>query len=119
DPLLQDLPPQVTLEEVNSMIALEHGQAMVVYVRRADDIVMPIVVVQDATVLQLKEAIKRYVVLKQSRAGDTQHLSWKYIWRRFWLYFDNQKLTEDGKCLKEYGIRNKCEVTFVKRLQSK
>lgn len=36
DPLLYDLPPEVTLEEVNSFIALEHGQAMLVNVQRAD-----------------------------------------------------------------------------------
>lgn len=36
DSLLYDLPPEVTLEEVNSFIALEHGQAMLVNVRRAD-----------------------------------------------------------------------------------
>ena len=37
DPLLRDLDPHVTLEEVNSMIALEYGQAMVINVRRADN----------------------------------------------------------------------------------
>ena len=40
DPLLKDLHPYVTLEEVNSMIALEYGQAMVVNVRRGDGDVM-------------------------------------------------------------------------------
>lgn len=40
DPLLQDLPPAVTLEEVNSQIALEYGQAMTVFVRREDDVVL-------------------------------------------------------------------------------
>ena len=40
DPLLKDLHPYVTLEEVNSMIALEYGQAMVVNVQRADGDVM-------------------------------------------------------------------------------
>ena len=35
-----DLPAEVTLEEVNSQIAVEYGQAMTVFVRRADDIVM-------------------------------------------------------------------------------
>ncbi|KAK6188816.1 hypothetical protein SNE40_004915 [Patella caerulea] len=119
DPLLQDLPGQVTLEEVNSMIALEHGQAMVVFVRRDDGISMPIVVIQDATVLDLKQAIKRYVMLKQARSGSTQHISWKYVWRRHWLYYDNQKLSDDKKTLKEYGIRNKAEVTFIKRLKEK
>ena len=37
DPLLRDLDTHVTLEEVNSMIALEYGQAMVVNIRRVDN----------------------------------------------------------------------------------
>ena len=36
DPLLRDLPAGVTLEEVNSAIAVEYGQAMIVNVNRAD-----------------------------------------------------------------------------------
>ena len=40
DPLLCDLPPQVTLEEVNSCIALEYGQAMTINVCKSDGDVM-------------------------------------------------------------------------------
>lgn len=119
DPLLCDLPPEITLDEINSQIALEYGQAMVVNVRRADDQVMAVVVTQNATVLDLKHAIKRHFLLKQSREGGKTHLSWRYVWKRHWLYFDGQKLTEDNKKLKEYNIRNKDEVTFVKRLKER
>lgn len=76
DPLLCDLPIQVTLEEVNSQIALEYGQAMTVRVCKMDGEVMPVVVVQNATVLDLKKAIQRYVQLKQEREGGVQHISW-------------------------------------------
>ena len=119
DPLLYDLPPQVTLEEINSYIALEYGQAMVVNVRRADNEVLPIVVTQNATVLDLKHSIKRHVNLKQQRANGKIHLSWRYLWKRYWLYYDGEKLTDDKKLLKDYGIRNKEEVTFIKRLKEK
>ena len=40
DPLLSDLPTAVTREEVSSQIALAHGQAMTVNVRRTDDQVL-------------------------------------------------------------------------------
>lgn len=40
DPYLCDLHTSVTLEEVNSYIALEHGQAMTVNVRRADNVIL-------------------------------------------------------------------------------
>ncbi|KAI0238159.1 U11/U12 small nuclear ribonucleoprotein 25 kDa protein [Lamellibrachia satsuma] len=119
DPLLSDLPTAVTMEEVSSQIALAHGQAMTVNVRRADDHVLPIVVVNSATVHDLKRAIRRHVTLKQERENGTLHISWKYIWKSYWLYFSGEKLIKDTKPLKEYGIRNKDEVTFIKRLRPK
>ncbi|XP_067667882.1 U11/U12 small nuclear ribonucleoprotein 25 kDa protein-like [Haliotis asinina] len=117
DPLLKDLPAGVTLEEVNSAIAVEYGQAMVVDVMRADGEALKIVVVQDASVLDLKHAIRRHVTLRQSRKGGTIHISWKYIWRSYCLYFDGQKLSDDRRTLKSYGIRNRDEIMFLQKLR--
>ncbi|CAI5675892.1 U11/U12 small nuclear ribonucleoprotein 25 kDa protein [Oreochromis niloticus] len=119
DPLLCDLPIQVTLEEVNSQIALEYGQAMTVRVLKADSEVMPIVVVQNATVLDLKKAICRFMELKQQREGGVKHISWRYVWRTYHLVFQGEKLEDDKMRLKDYGIRNRDEVTFMKRLRKK
>ncbi|XP_076865419.1 U11/U12 small nuclear ribonucleoprotein 25 kDa protein [Brachyhypopomus gauderio] len=119
DPLLCDLPIQVTLEEVNSQVALEHGQAMTVRVSKADGEIMPIVVVQSATVLDLKKAIRRYMELKQQREGGVKHVSWKYVWRTFHLVFNGERLEDDIRKLKDYGIRNRDEVTFMKKLRKK
>ncbi|XP_077415917.1 U11/U12 small nuclear ribonucleoprotein 25 kDa protein isoform X1 [Vanacampus margaritifer] len=119
DPLLCDLPIQVTLEEINSQIALEYGQAMTVKVLKADGEIMPIVVVQDASVLDLKKAIRRFVELKQQREGGVRHISWRYTWRSYNLVFQGEKLEDDRVRLKDYGIRNRDEVTFMKRLRKK
>ncbi|XP_061702341.1 U11/U12 small nuclear ribonucleoprotein 25 kDa protein [Syngnathoides biaculeatus] len=119
DPLLCDLPIQVTLEEINSQIALEYGQAMTVKVLKADGEIMPIVVVQDASVLDLKKAIRRFVTLKQQREGGMRHISWRYVWRSYNLVFQGEKLEDDRVRLKDYGIRNRDEVTFMKRLRKK
>uniref|UniRef100_A0A671QZR5 U11/U12 small nuclear ribonucleoprotein 25 kDa protein-like n=2 Tax=Sinocyclocheilus anshuiensis TaxID=1608454 RepID=A0A671QZR5_9TELE len=119
DPLLCDLPIQVTLEEVNSQVALEYGQAMTVRVCKADGEVMPIVVVQSATVLDLKKAICRYMELKQQREGGVKHISWKYVWRTFHLVFNGEQVEDDKRKLKDYGIRNRDEVTFLKKLRRK
>uniref|UniRef100_A0A8C0G2N7 Small nuclear ribonucleoprotein U11/U12 subunit 25 n=1 Tax=Chelonoidis abingdonii TaxID=106734 RepID=A0A8C0G2N7_CHEAB len=115
DPLLCD--PRVTVEEINSQIALEYGQAMTVRVCKADEEVMPVVVVQNASVLDLKKAIQRYVQLKQEREGGIQHISWTYIWRTYHLTFAGEKMTDDKKKLREYGIRNRDEVCFIKKLR--
>ncbi|MBN3285707.1 SNR25 protein, partial [Polyodon spathula] len=101
DPLLCDLPIQVTLEEINSQVALEYGQAMTVRVCKDDGEVMPIVVVQNATVLDLKKAIRRFMELKQQREGGVKHISWRYVWRTFHLIFDGEKLEDDKMKLKE------------------
>ncbi|XP_039630465.1 U11/U12 small nuclear ribonucleoprotein 25 kDa protein [Polypterus senegalus] len=119
DPLLCDLPIQVTLEEINSQIALEYGQAITVRVCKADGEVMPIVVVQNATVLDLKKAIRRYVELKQQREGGIQCIGWKYVWRTFHLVFQGEKLEDDKMKLKDYGIKNRDEITFLKKLRKK
>ncbi|KAH9496705.1 U11/U12 small nuclear ribonucleoprotein [Bulinus truncatus] len=119
DPLLRDLDPHVTLEEVNSMIALEYGQAMVVNVRRQDGEIVPIVVTQKAKVIDLKHAVKRHFTLRQIRTGGSTHISWRYIWKRYWLCFNGEKLADDNRKLKSYGIRNRDSVSFMKKLREK
>ncbi|XP_041471763.1 U11/U12 small nuclear ribonucleoprotein 25 kDa protein-like [Lytechinus variegatus] len=119
DPLLEDLPQDVCVEEVNLQIALEYGQAMTVIVKRADGDLMPVVVMQTATVQDLKSAIKRYFELKQNREEIKKKISWRYVWRSYYLCFEGEKLTDDYKKLRDYGIRNREVVTFVKRLHSK
>ncbi|XP_077131411.1 U11/U12 small nuclear ribonucleoprotein 25 kDa protein [Ranitomeya variabilis] len=119
DPLLCDLPIQVTLEEINSQIALEFGQAMTVRVCKGDGEVMPVVVIQNATVLDLKRGIQRYVQLKHQREGGIQHISWKYVWKTYQLSFSGEKLDNDEKSLREYGIKNRDEVVFIKKLKDK
>lgn len=44
DSFLSDLPAEVTLEEVNNQIALQHGKSITIYVVRGDDEKMPVVV---------------------------------------------------------------------------
>ncbi|XP_040976062.1 U11/U12 small nuclear ribonucleoprotein 25 kDa protein [Aquila chrysaetos chrysaetos] len=118
DPLLCDpVPPHFACREIGSQVALEYGQAMTVRVCKADGETMPVVVVQNASVLELKKALRRHVQLRQARQGGVQHLSWKYIWRTYHLTYAGEKLADDRKKLREYGIRNRDEVSFVKKLR--
>lgn len=118
DPLLCDLPTDLTLN-VNSFIALEYGQAMTIIVRRGDSKTYSIVVMLNATVRHLKQAIRHHVKSRLLMENATEHISWKYVWKSYWLSFDGTKLTDDNKRLKDYGLYNRAEVTFVKRLRSK
>ncbi|XP_026289777.1 U11/U12 small nuclear ribonucleoprotein 25 kDa protein isoform X1 [Frankliniella occidentalis] len=120
DVLLRDLPSEVTLEEVNAQIALQFGRSMTVYVLRGDGEELPIVVPQGtATVLDLKQALRRFLSLRLMRQKNNVKLSWRYIWRSHWLSFEGQPLKEDGKPLSYYNIQNRCRVTFVKKLRER
>lgn len=92
---------------------------MTIEVTRADMETYTVIVNQNATVGDLKRAVKRHFELKMQREDGPKHISWKYVWKTYWLYFEGQKLKDDNKNLKEYGIRNKDQVTFVKRLKEK
>lgn len=118
DPLLKTLPTSATLEELNSLLALEHGRAMNITVWRGDNAGYSIVVDQDALILDLKKAIRYHFTMKQKRKGIKQLISWKYIWKKYWLYFEGQKLTPDHCKLKDFGVRNGADLTFIKRLRS-
>ena len=99
------------------MTSLETGQSMTIRVCRADGDVYPVIVNQNASVADLKKSIRRYFELKKAREGGERIVSWKYIWKTYWLVFLNEKLKEDEKSLKSYGIRNRDQVTFMKRLK--
>lgn len=44
DRLLQDLPQDITLEEINAQLALQHGQSMTIIVNKENGEKLPIVV---------------------------------------------------------------------------
>ncbi|XP_068219444.1 U11/U12 small nuclear ribonucleoprotein 25 kDa protein-like [Palaemon carinicauda] len=119
DPVLNDLHPQVTLEEVQALIDLEHGQAMKVYIKKADGGYWNVVVPREATVHELKVALKHHVALWLNRKGLKKKISWRYIWKTNWLCFDKEKLINDNCKLLEYGIRNKSTLTFLKKRRDK
>lgn len=119
DPILNDLHPQVTLEEVNALIELEHGRAMKVYVEKADGGFWCVVVPREATVHDLKKALKNHVALMLNRKGVKKKINWKYIWKAYWLCYEGEKLADDRKKLLELGVKNKSSLTFVKRLRER
>lgn len=61
DSLLSDLPADVTVEEVNGQIALEHGQSMTVYVIRGNGEELPVVV----SIYKLTDSFYLIIILYQ------------------------------------------------------
>ena len=82
DPILNDLPSAVTLDEVQSLIALEHGQAINIEILRDDGTSLPVIIRQYATVGQLKRTVERAIKLRLSRDANQRQrrINWKYIW---------------------------------------
>ena len=121
DALLNDLPSSVTLEEVNSLVALEHGQAMNVIVEKEDGSSFTVIIHQRATVGDLKKAIERAITLKMVRQHQ-QHsprISWKYVWKTYWLVAHGIKLKKDYQFVKEFSIKSNDCVSFIRRLKDK
>uniref|UniRef100_A0A8C2YEB3 Small nuclear ribonucleoprotein U11/U12 subunit 25 n=1 Tax=Coturnix japonica TaxID=93934 RepID=A0A8C2YEB3_COTJA len=103
---------QAALERIVQDPLLHHGQAMTVRVCKADgECMRDGWWVQNATVLDLKKALRRHVQLRQARRGGVQHL------RPTTLTYGGEKLADDRKKLREYGIRNRDEVSFIKKLR--
>ena len=121
DPILSGLhlPSEVTVEEVQSLIDLEHGQAIQIEIRKKDGTCLPVIVQPNATVSQLKRGVERATELKLRRDVHHHRISWKYIWKTYWLCAHGIKLKEDDATLNDYGIKNHDSISFIKRLNDK
>ena len=97
----------------------ELGQAMTIMIKRADGVIYPVIVPLNATVQDLKKEIERYVTLQLTREEEGKPISWRYIWKTYWLVFNGVKLKDLNMMLKDIGLSNRSEVHFIKRLQPK
>ncbi|RDD42129.1 U11/U12 small nuclear ribonucleoprotein 25 kDa protein [Trichoplax sp. H2] len=119
DSLLASLPNDVTIDEVNSLIALDYGLAMTVTVCKDSRERIAVIVPQTATIKQFKKAFQRQTLLHLKRKGESRRINWKYYWKSYWLIYEGIKLEKDDSNLIEYGIGNGAMLTFAKRLQQK
>ncbi|CAI6363487.1 unnamed protein product [Macrosiphum euphorbiae] len=119
DSVLGDLPNNVTLGEVDLQIAIEHGRAITVYLERFDGIVIPIVVQKNgAKVADLKKSIERKMTLHLKRAGERSTISWRRIWKTYWLSCNGKKIKCNYDSISKY-MENNSKLIFVKRFREK
>lgn len=80
-----------------------------------------VIVKLDSSVKQLKEAIQTRFSLKQEKCPSEfpKVVNWRYVWRRYGLVFENEKLIDDDKQLRDYGVVSKSEIRFFKKSCSK
>lgn len=120
DPFLAGLPLNVTVEEIKAQIAVAQGQAITLFLNRRNLPRLSIVVpTHTTTVLDLKKAIKRHTNLYFKRENIKKKISWKHVWKKYNLCFNDIQLANDNKNLKVYGIGNKAELYYVKKYREK
>lgn len=51
----------------------------------------------------------------QCEIFNSTKISWRWLWRTYFLDFDGCKLTDDKQLLSDYGIVNKSVLKFVKK----
>ncbi|XP_056686621.1 U11/U12 small nuclear ribonucleoprotein 25 kDa protein-like [Spinacia oleracea] len=113
DPILSDVPMKPSLSDVDTLISLELGSAMRISVLKLDSTSFDVVVMNSATVKDLKLCIKKKVTeMEQSQMGH-RHISWKHVWANYCLLYQNEKLLNESAVLQDFGIRNNSQVQFI------
>lgn len=120
DPLFGDLPQDATLEEIKAQTAVAQGQAITLYLKRGDLPTLGVVVSpNNTTVLDLKRAVRRDTNLALRRENIKKQISWKHIWKKYYLSFNGTHLENDNENIKSYGLHNKAELRYVKKRRNK
>ncbi|KAL9244065.1 hypothetical protein vseg_017877 [Gypsophila vaccaria] len=113
DPILRDVPKAPTLSDIDTLISLELGSAMRVSLLKLDTSSFEVVLMNSATVKDLKTAImKKVCEVEQSKMGHRQ-ISWKHVWANYCLSYNNDKLLDESAPLQDFGIRNNSQVQFI------
>ena len=119
DPFLKDLSPEISLDEVQSRLALEQGRAMIINVHKLDKTSFPVIVLQGATVHDLRKSVENETVRRLKKEGRTTFVSWGYVWKTYSLFYGQQRLTKLDEKLANYGISNNCDIYWKKVVERK
>jgi U11/U12 small nuclear ribonucleoprotein SNRNP25 len=76
DPILADVPKNPTLEDVETLIGLELGSAMRISVLKLDATSFHVILMNTATVKDLKLAIKNKINYMEQSSMGHRHISW-------------------------------------------
>jgi len=76
DPILADVPKNPTLEDVETLIGLELGSAMRISVSKLDATSLDVILMNTATLKDLKLAIKKKVNYMEQSSMGHRHISW-------------------------------------------
>ncbi|KAL1243031.1 U11/U12 small nuclear ribonucleoprotein [Trichinella spiralis] len=120
DPFLKNsLSSKVTIDELRQEIAILQNGSLKIFIKRFDGKTIEIDIDKNATVKELKKVIQRTFSRKLYNESSIKHINWAYVWRTYWLRFNQQKLTDNRAHIYRLGIRDGCTLQFSKRLKRK
>ncbi|KAJ9088237.1 U11/U12 small nuclear ribonucleoprotein [Entomophthora muscae] len=122
DTLLIDIPKDITLEEVEKLVALEKGQAFILTIERPGLKDIWLSVSSNTTIAEVKKLFQIQInrILKES--GQKVTISWKHIWRSNYLAIksDNQNssqvLEPETAKLQDFQIFSSATLKFIPRV---
>lgn len=124
DAVLSDLDIDLlSVEDLDNLIALHHGEGMHLKILRGDDTYLRCVVRRDATLSKLRkhikmETLKELKMTKGVKKGtfrqSPERISWKHVWKTYGLKFEGNILNDRNVKLIDVGVRNGSTLIFVK-----
>ncbi|RCH94056.1 hypothetical protein CU097_013121 [Rhizopus azygosporus] len=116
DELLSDVSPSLSEKEIDSLIAVEKGQAFRIRVEREPLRPINLIVGQSYSVKDIKKLIQVTVerMEKEEKTGRKRRISWKFIWRAYCLVFDGTKLLDDNVIVSQLGIKQHSVLKFTR-----
>jgi len=69
-------------------------------------------------VADLKKSIERKMTLHLKRAGERSTVSWRRIWKTYWLSCNGKKIKCNSDPISKY-MENNSKLIFVKRFREK
>ncbi|CEG82444.1 hypothetical protein RMATCC62417_16514 [Rhizopus microsporus] len=116
DELLSDVSPSLSEKEIDSLIAVEKGQAFRIRVEREPLRPINLIVGQSYSVKDIKKLIQVTVerMEKEEKTGRKRRISWKFIWRTYCLIFDGTKLLDDNAIVSQLGIKQHSVLKFMR-----
>ena len=118
DPLLDDLPQNITTEELQQIVQLEHGQALKIYIKREDEKIIEIIINRESTFHQFKKVFQKQFCLWLKRNNQEKiKINWKYFWKNYNFVFDGRQLSEDNVKIIDMGFYNNCQIRFIRKIK--
>jgi len=117
DPLLNELPIDITTHELENIISQQFGRSFVVFVNKQNNSCIRVIVDIESNVQQLKKSIQKQfsIQYKREKNKSKSHINWRYVWKTYCLVFDNQKLDNDFIKIKDLGISNGSQISFTQK----